>query len=520
VAAAAAKLAAGAPGKADKLMQVARQGPLRPADRAQLELLEARVALLLTQSQDGVPERLLRAARELAPFEPALSREIYLQAIEEAMHHAGHLGAADGLRNAVQAARFAPRAAQPPRPVDLLLDGLVTRFTTGWRGRDSRSPEGPGRLPGPAGQPDPDRGDVHALGMWDDETWGLLVERTAGVHRRSGNLAGLLAVCPHFVAWAILCGHFDVATRASEEAAGIRAAIGVVPEPVGSVILAGWRGREQETLAVTRSARAVLVGYGSGHGLSILDYVTALQYNALGRYDVALDAVRGRVDPGVSAVAPWELPEVIEAASRNSSPLVAGRAVELLAAAAGGGSEWGLGVIARCRALMTSGTRQAEDLYTEAVSRLGRTSIATDLARAHLVYGEWLRRKRRRGDAREQLRTAYGMFASMGAEAFAGRAARELRATGEHPRKRSPAPHRSSRRSRPRSASSPAPGSPPGRSLPSCSSAPGPSSTTCRTSTPNSTSPPAPSSRAPGTDANSNSHRPGASAATAWAPRK
>jgi len=112
--------------------------------------------------------------------------------------------------------------------------------------------------------------------------------------------------------------------------------------------------------------------------------------------------------------------------------------MELLAAAAGGGSEWGLGVIARCRALTTSGTRQAEDLYTEAVSRLGRTSIATDLARAHLVYGEWLRRQRRRGAAREQLRTAHGMFAAMGAEAFAGRAARELRAAGEHPRKRSP----------------------------------------------------------------------------------
>jgi DNA-binding CsgD family transcriptional regulator len=87
---------------------------------------------------------------------------------------------------------------------------------------------------------------------------------------------------------------------------------------------------------------------------------------------------------------------------------------------------------------MTGDARQTEDLCIEAVSRLGRTSIATDLARAHLVYGEWLRRQRRRGDARQQLRTAHEMFAAMGAEAFAGRAARELRATGEHPRKRSP----------------------------------------------------------------------------------
>jgi DNA-binding CsgD family transcriptional regulator len=224
----------------------------------------------------------------------------------------------------------------------------------------------------------------------------------------------------------------------SEEAAGIRAAIGVPPEPVWDVILAGWRGREQETLAVTRSARPLMVAYRSGQGLAVVDNATALQYNALGRYDLALDAVRDYADARVSAVVPWVLPEVIEAAARTGNRLVAAKAIELLEATAAGGDDWGLGVIARCRALITGDARPAEDLYTEAVSRLGRTSIATDLARAHLVYGEWLRRQRRRGDARQQLRTAHEMFAAMGAEAFAGRAARELRATGEHPRKRSP----------------------------------------------------------------------------------
>jgi DNA-binding CsgD family transcriptional regulator len=436
VAAAAAKLAAGAPGKAGQLMQIARRGPLSPADLAHLELLEAR-ALLLTQSQDGAPERLLRAAREIAPFEPALSCEIYLQAIEEAMHHAGRLGSEDGPRNAVQAARSAPRATQPPRPVDLLLDGLVTRFTAGGAAGALALQRALAAFRDQADSPIPTVALFTALGMWDDETWGLLVERTAGVHRRSGNLAGFLSVCPHLVTRATVCGHFDIAARAGEEAAGIRAAIGVAPEPVGELVLAGWRGREQETLAVTRSAR-VLAAYGSRQGLAVVDYATALQYIGLGRYDVALDAVRGRVDARISAVAPWVLPEVIEAAARTNNPLIARESIELLAASAAGGHEWGLGVLARCRALTVSDARQAEDLYTEAVSRLGRTSIATDLARAHLVYGEWLRRERRRGDAREQLRTAHGMFAAMGAEAFAGRAARELRATGEHPRRRSP----------------------------------------------------------------------------------
>jgi DNA-binding CsgD family transcriptional regulator len=434
--AAAAKLAAGAPGQADKLMQIARQGPLRQADRAHLELLEAR-ALLLTQSQDGVPERLLHAARELAPFEPALSRETYLQAIKEAMH-AGRLGFEDGLRNVVQAARSAPPAPQPPRPVDLLLDGLVTRFTTGGAAGILALQRAFAAFRDQADSPVPAVALFSALRMWDDETWGLLVERTAGVDRRSGNLVGVLNVCNELVARETLCGRFDVAARVSEEAAGIRAAIGAAPEPMAKVILAGWRGREQETLAVTRSARPVLVAYGSGQGLTVLDYATALQYNALGRYDVALDAVRECADARVAAIAPWVLAEVIEAAARTASPLVAAEAIELLTASAAGGSEWGLGVLARCRALVTSDARQAEDLYTEAVSRLGRTSIATDLARAHLVYGEWLRRQRRRGDAREQLRTAYGMFAKMGAEAFTARVGRELRATGEHPRKRSP----------------------------------------------------------------------------------
>jgi DNA-binding CsgD family transcriptional regulator len=277
-----------------------------------------------------------------------------------------------------------------------------------------------------------------ALGMWDDETWGLLGGRmVARVDRRSGNFESRLAVCYYLVARETLCGRFELAARATEEADGIRAAIGVRPAPAGKVVLAGWRGREQETLAVIRSARPVLVAYGSGQGLIGLDYATALQYNALGRYDVALAALCECADARVSAVAPWVLPEVIEAAARAASPLVAAEAIELLAATAAGGAEWGLGVLARCRALTTSNAREAEDFYTEAVSRLGRTPIATDLARAHLVYGEWLRRERRRSDAREQLRTAYGMFAAMGAEAFAARAARELAATGEHPRKRS-----------------------------------------------------------------------------------
>jgi DNA-binding CsgD family transcriptional regulator len=437
LAAATAKLAAGEPDRARGLMKIARQGPLGPPDRARLDLLEARAVLLLTQSLDGAPELFLHAARQLAPFDAAVSRETYLQAIQEAIH-AGRLGSIDGLRNTARAARAAPEATQPPRPVDLLLDGMVTRFTTGGAAATRALDKALAAFREQADGQVPHVAMLTAIALWDDETWGMIVEGGVQLARRTGNLAGLLLISRDLIGLETLRGHFDTAGRVNQEAAGIRAAIGAAPAPTGAVILAGWRGREEETLALTRSAVPVMTAYGSGLALVVIDYATAIQYNALGRYDMALAAARTCVDTEVPADAQWVLPEAIEAAVRTRDLLLAAKALERLAAAgAAAGHEWGLGVMARCRALMTSDAGQAEGLYREAIGRLGQTSIAVDLARAHLVYGEWLRRERRRGDAREQLRTAYGMFAAMGAEAFADRAARELRAAGEHPRKHS-----------------------------------------------------------------------------------
>jgi len=435
LAAARAKLAAGAPAAARELIGIARQGPLGPAERAHLELLEARAALLLTQSLHGAPELLLRAASQLGPFDPALSREIYLEAIEDAIY-AGHLGSKDGRRSAAQAARGAPGAAEPPRPVDLLLDGLVTRFTTGGAAGTRALSKALAAYREQAGSQVPEAAILTAIALWDDETWALLAERNARFLRRNGDLVGLLLASRDLANLETLRGDFGAASRASEEAAGIGAALGVALHRIDAVILAGWRGREQETLALTRSARPVMSDRGSGLSHVIIGYATAVQYNALGRYHEALGAVQDCVEANVSDEVPWALPEAIEAAVRTQNPLLAKKALERLPAA---GTDWGLGVATRSRALMTGDARQAEDLYLEAIGTLGRTTIATDLARAHLVYGEWLRRERRRGDAREQLRTAHAMFASMGAEAFADRAARELRATGEHPRNRSAA---------------------------------------------------------------------------------
>jgi ATP/maltotriose-dependent transcriptional regulator MalT len=169
----------------------------------------------------------------------------------------------------------------------------------------------------------------------------------------------------------------------------------------------------------------------------VVEFLTGGLYNGLGRYDAALAAAAPSEHHYAEGPAIWALTEVIEGAVRCGQTERASRAFERVeATTSAAGTDWGLGIEARLRALLRTGD-EADDLYREAIARLDRTTIRVQLARTHLLYGEWLRRERRRVDAREQLRTAHEMFTSMGTEAFAGRADRELLATGEHVRRRS-----------------------------------------------------------------------------------
>jgi DNA-binding CsgD family transcriptional regulator len=179
------------------------------------------------------------------------------------------------------------------------------------------------------------------------------------------------------------------------------------------------------------------VGQNEGSSPTIARYLTAVLYNGLGRYEDALAAARDAVEhPEELGPSSWALAELVEAAARTGNAEIASGALERLSEAARvTGSDWALGVEARCRALVSEG-EVAGDLYREAIERLGRTRVTVELARTHLVYGEWLRRERRRLDAREQLHTAHEMLTAMGMEAFAERASRELLATGETARKR------------------------------------------------------------------------------------
>ena len=209
------------------------------------------------------------------------------------------------------------------------------------------------------------------------------------------------------------------------------------------MFLACLRGSEAEVGALTKAALEEAAVSGQGVNVPYANWVTAILCNALGRYEEALPAALQATEymPELF-ISTWAAPDLIEAAAHVGRTEVARDALERLSETAqAGGTDHGLGLEARSRAVLSEG-EAADALYREAVARLGRTQLRPELARGHLLFGEWLRRERRRSDARAQLRTAYEMFEAMGMEAFAERTRRELRATGGTARKRSVETHR------------------------------------------------------------------------------
>ena len=215
------------------------------------------------------------------------------------------------------------------------------------------------------------------------------------------------------------------------EVTGSRAA------PLTAMMLASFRGNQAEAAPLIEGTIAAATAGGQGIAVAYAQWMAAIGYNGLSRYREALAAARqASEDTSTIYISMWAMPELIEAAARSGDADPAAEVLERLAEfTRAGGTDWGLGIEARSRALLSAG-ETAENLYREAIDRLGRTRLRPELARAHLLYGEWLRRENRRTDAREQLRTAHDMLAAMGAEAFAGRARHELLATGETVRQR------------------------------------------------------------------------------------
>jgi DNA-binding CsgD family transcriptional regulator len=277
-----------------------------------------------------------------------------------------------------------------------------------------------------------------AAELWDEDTWTEITVRQTQVAREVGALEQLplyLNSQAMMLAWR---GDFPAATLMVAEFDAVCEATGSRMAPYAKMFLAALRGNEAEVSALTKAALDEAAANGQGVNVPYANWVTAILCNALGRYAEALPAALEATDymPELF-VSTWAVPDLIEAASRVGNTAVARSALERLSEAArAGGTDHGLGLEARSRAVLSEG-EAAEGFYREAVERLGRTRLRPELARTHLLFGEWLRRERRRLDARDQLRTAYEMFETMGMEAFAERASRELRATGATARKRS-----------------------------------------------------------------------------------
>ncbi len=427
LAAAQAKLDVADAASASDLLEAAELGPLDELQRARLERLCAEIAFTSRRGRDA-PPLLLAAARRLEPLDAQLARETYLEAIAAAMF-AGRLGIGPDEREVAEAAR-ASSAVHSSGPADLLLDALVTRFTEGYAasvGPLSRALHG--FADSDLGAEDPRwiwLACRLAQDLWDDELWHVLAARGVRLARDTGALNLLPNALNYLAALNVHSGAFATAASLIEEVDAITHATGLPPLKYAALMLAAARGEPAQALFEFASRNAGERGEGSGLGQ--LHWLVALRHNGHGRYAEALtDARQGCEYEDVMAYG-WTLVELIEAGVRADKPDEAATALDRLSERTqASGTEWALGIEARCRALLSDD----ESLYSESIERLSRSRAAVELARSQLLYGEWLRRENRRTDAREVLRAAYESFSQMGADAFAERARRELLATGE-----------------------------------------------------------------------------------------
>ncbi len=438
--AAGAKRLAGALGSALGLAAMAQRGPLDDIQRAQLDVLRGQVAFAMNRGSDAAP-LMLKAATRLERVDVKRARETYLDALTAALF-AGRLAVDASAAEVARAALAAPHVDGPAPASDLLLEGLALLITGELEAgtsvlKQAMSPfcsdavgvEERLQWSWLAGR---------AAGyVWDYDSWDVLTSRQVEVARDLGALtvlpltlstrAGVRLFAGDLAEAALLVDEVQAATDASDNKHPAYAALAV----------AAFRGREVEALELIEASTKDSLARGEGMALTVTLWATAALRNGLGQYEGALAAAREALeDPNELWYSGWATVELVEAASRTGNEVEAGPAVERLAQSTdASGTNWGLAVQSRCRAMLSHG-EAAEALYREAIERLLPTTLRLDLARTRLLYGEWLRREQRKRDAREQLRTAHELFSDFGMEGFARRAAAELRATGEKARKR------------------------------------------------------------------------------------
>jgi DNA-binding CsgD family transcriptional regulator len=448
LAAAQVKYRAGALDAALKLLVVAGAGPLDALRAAQVEHLRGQIAF---DQQRGTiaPRLLLGAARLLDPLNASLAREAHLEALMVAMW-AGDLGSPGGVREAAEAALAAPPAADPPRAADIVLDAIALRFTHGYAAAAPALTRALELLLALDSSPDEARRWLWLVGartasaliaveLWDFESWQALTVGQVQAARDSGAFVRLQFALTYLARAHLLAGEPAAAAEVLDEVRLIADATGNPPVAIDAMMLAAWRGQEPEAAEVIEATVEAATARGFGGMLvDFADHASSVLYNGLGRHDAARDAARRAFERDQLGFGPWIVPELAEAASRTGDEALVRAALDWLSERTRvTPTDWALGIQARLQALLGEG-QSAEGLYRESIDRLGRTRVRAELARSQLLYGEWMRRQGRRVDAREQLRAAHGMLETMGLEAFAERARRELLATGETVRKRAP----------------------------------------------------------------------------------
>jgi len=424
------------------LLSTAEAGKLDDRQRAQVKLLRGQTALFSSPLSDA-PALLMTAARSLEPLDPGLARDTYLDAWGAALF-AGRLGARDDLLEVSRAARSAQWPEGPPRPADLLLDSLA-RLVTGGLGEAAASLDRAARTLAdtrfPAGE-SPSwvwLAVLPAYALWDEESTYAICERFLGDLRSAGALGRMQLILNTYSLVATRCGHLADAAAANAESQAVVEATGAeMGHSVVETLLAVFRGRGSETTALIQSTKEEATALGYGSVVQATDWAAAILYNSLGRYEDAFAAAQRASSDSHEEwfISAWAVVELLEAAIRSGNPEAAEIALRrIVETTAVSTTESAQGISARSRALMSEGA-DAENLYEEAIERLGRSRLRPELARAHLLYGEWLRREGRRVDARQQLRNGLDFFRLMGMDAFALRAEREVSATGERARKR------------------------------------------------------------------------------------
>ena len=440
LAAAQAHMHAGSFGNALDLLATAEAGVLDEFASARMDLLRGQIAFASSRGSDA-PSLLLKAAKRLEPLNRDLARDTYLTAWMAATY-AGHLAGAGHMLEVCRAAQALPPPEQASGPLDLLLDGFARLVTEGPAAaapalRQAVSAFASADIPmsdrlqfGPMAQ-------GAAIALWNEEGQRAILIRQVELARAVGALDQLpvdLVALAIDDAWR---GDFAGASSLIAECDAVCAATGGSSvAPFAAMFLGGLRGHEAEITPLIQATLAAAEAAGQGGAMTGAHWAAAVLHNGLGRYADALTAAERATRDATVFTSILVVPELVEAGARTGNTDVAAGALQRLAEATQpSGNDLALGVEARCRALLSHG-KTAERLYHEAIDRLGRTQLRPDLARAHLLYGEWLRRQARRVDARQHLRTAYDMLTAIGMAAFAERARRELIATGEKVRQR------------------------------------------------------------------------------------